>query len=198
VVAVPDLFHRAGYHLTFRFPEERDEAMKNTQHTNYFTWAQDSRTTLDWLRAHPNVDPERLATYGHCYGGTVAFVSAALNKDVKVALCCYPGGMVNRPMSPGQPVPPIMLIPELNARVFLMSGNGDQNPSPADVEVIRAMMERYGKEFESHLYEGDPPAGHAFFEFGLVMHHEAASDWGWPIKLDYLRRALKDPVAVGV
>ena len=50
--------------------------------TSYETWATDSRAAIDYLKSLPMVDSERIGTYGHCYGGSVAFVAAAYNPDV--------------------------------------------------------------------------------------------------------------------
>ena len=74
-----------------------------------------------------------------------------------------------------------------------ISGGADQRPSPADIKVAAATMEKLGKSFEYHIWEGDPPAGHAFFDADIPDRHNAAAvEWAWPIKLDFLRRHLKE------
>ncbi len=91
-----------------------------------------------------------------------------------------------------RPVPPLQLAASLNAPVLSISGGADRNPSPADVRMAAAAMERLGKSFEYHIWDGDPPAGHAFFDADLPDRHNAAAvEWAWPIKLDFLRRNLQ-------
>lgn len=192
VVALPDTYHRLGYRLEFpRWPEQRDEAFAASASTSYVTWAQDSRSALNYLRTLPTVDPERLGTYGHCYGGAVAYVAAAYNKDVKSVLMVCPSSMISRAVTPAAPQPPFQLATQLNASVLCLSGSADLNPSPADVQVMAATMARAGRPFEYHIYNGDPPAGHAFFERDLPMYNKGAVEWAWPLKLDFLQRSLK-------
>ena len=54
----------------------------------------DARATLDLLAKHPKVAPGKLATMGFCIGGHLAW-RAALQPDVKAAVCCYPTGVHN-------------------------------------------------------------------------------------------------------
>jgi carboxymethylenebutenolidase len=194
VFVLPDMYHRLGRLELFpNWPENRDEAFAAAASTNYETWREDSRVALDYLKSLPKVDSERIGTYGHCYGGGAAFVTATQNPDVKAALLVCPSGMVNRALSEQTPVPPFELVPNLNASVMCLSGSADQNPSPADVQLVAERMAAAGKHFEYHIYEGDPPAGHAFFERDLPMFNPGAVEWAWPLKLDFLRRMLQEP-----
>ncbi len=192
VIVLPDMFHRLGRRVEFKWPEQQQEGFAAVASTGYATWAVDSRAALDYLRSLPNVDTERLGTYGHCYGGAVAFVSAAYNPDVRAVLSVCPSGIVSRAPREGEP-PPIELAPRINASVLCLSGSADLNPTPAEVESVSQAMARARKSFEYHVYEGDPPAGHAFFERDLPMFNAGAVDWAWPLKLDFLRRTLQEP-----
>ena len=193
VVAMPDLYHRLGYRTEFHWPDEREQAFKAAGTRSDFGHAVDSRMALNLLREMPNVDPDRLGTIGYCGGGTVALIAGCVHSDVRAVVSMYGGGMGSTDTSLNRPVPVLQLAANLKAPVLSISGAADGNPSPADVKVAAATMEKLGKTFEYHIWEGDPPAGHAFFDADIPdFHNQAAVDWAWPIKLDFLRRNLKE------
>lgn len=193
VVAAPDLYHRLSYRTEFRYPEEYEQASKARGTQTDYGLAADSRLALNLLRELPNVDPDRLGTIGYCGGGTVALLAGCFHGDVRAVVAMYGGGLSSLDTTPRRPVPPLQLAASLKAPVLSISGAADRNPSPADVRVAAATMEKLGKSFEYHIWDGDPPAGHAFFDADLPDRHNAAAvEWAWPIKLDFLRRNLKE------
>jgi carboxymethylenebutenolidase len=192
VVVMPDMYHRTGYRQEFRFPEEREKAFQTAATVSQFGIAADSRVALNYLRERPNVDAGRLGVVGYCGGGTMAFLAACFHRDVKAAAVMYGTNLVTAEVTPRRPVRPLDLAENIQGPVLLISGNGDRNPSPADVKIAAATMEKLGKSFEHHIYQGDPPAGHAFFDADIPqLSHPAAAAWGWPIKLDFLKRHLQ-------
>jgi carboxymethylenebutenolidase len=195
VVAAPDLYHRTGHRLEFPdFPGQRDEAFAAAAATGYATWTQDARAVINFLKGQRDVVSARIGAYGHCYGGAVAFVVAAeLADDIHSILMVCPSDMLRRAVSPNYPVPPFEFAATVQADVLCLSGSADRNPSPADVKEMASAMRAAGKPFESHIYDGEPPCGHAFFERDLPFYNEAAVRWAWPIKLDFLRRTLQAP-----
>ncbi len=197
VVAMPDLYHRIGYRTEFKWPEQREDAFKASGARTYYGIAADSRLALNLLRELPNVDPQRLGTIGYCGGGTVAFLTGCFHKDVKAVISMYGSNLASLETTSGRPVPPLQLAENLEAAVLSISGDADRNPSPADIKVAAATFEKLGKPFEYHIWDGDPPAGHAFFDADIPdFHNPAAVEWAWPIKLDFLKRHLRDaPVA---
>lgn len=48
---------------------------------------QQHKTTLDWLKTHPNVDPKRIGFYGLSYGGKTAMRVPALLEDYCLSIC---------------------------------------------------------------------------------------------------------------
>ena len=192
VVAMPDLYHRLGYRTEFRWPEEREQATAARGTQTDYGLAVDSRMALNLLRELPNVDPSRLGTIGYCGGGTVALLAGCVHSDVQAVVSNY-GPIASLDTTPAHPVPILRLLESLNCPVLSISGGADQRPSPADIKVAAATMEKLGKSFEYHIWEGDPPAGHAFFDADIPDRHNAAAvEWAWPIKLDFLRRNLKE------
>ena len=194
VVSLGDMYHRQGYRLMFpNWPEQREAAFAASGATSYESWAEDSRAIIDYLKTLPDVDPERIGSLGHCYGGAAAFAMAAYNRDIRSVLMVCPSGMLNRPVTANYPVAPFELADRMEASVLCLSGSADVNPSPDDVREMADGMAARGKSFEWHVYEGEPPAGHAFFERDLPFYNAGAVAWAWPLKLDFLRRTLQEP-----
>jgi len=51
-----------------------------------------TRQALDWLEAHPNVDPERIGSFGISYGGIVNTIVAAVEPRIKAHVIAMAGG----------------------------------------------------------------------------------------------------------
>ena len=191
VVAMPDLYNRMGYRTEFKPPAEREQAFAARRSLTYYGLAADSRMALNLLREHDRVDPERLGVIGYCLGGTVAYLAAAFHGDVRAAAVMYGPGLVSPEITPGVPVSPLELADRIKGPMLWLSARGDEIAPPSDAEAITARMEALGKTFECHIYE-DPKVGHAFFDEDIAHFYDAdAAAWGWPIKLDFLRRHLQ-------
>ena len=50
--------------------------------------------------------------------------------------------------------------PDMQVPLLGIFGNDDTNPNPVDIDEIEATLQRLGKSYEFHRYDG---AGHAFF-----------------------------------
>ena len=191
VVTAPDLYHRLGYRLTYEFPEQRPEATKARQTLSYWGLAADSRQALNFLRENNRVATDALGIVGYCMGGRMAYLATCFNGDVKAAGLMYPSDITVAAVTPEYPVPPLALANRLPCPVLLLSGSADANPSPADVQVIAAVLDKEGVEFEYHIWDGDPPAGHGFFDEDLPVGNSAAVAWAWPLKLSFFDRFLR-------
>jgi uncharacterized protein len=52
------------------------------------------KTAIDWLRAQPNIDPERIGIVGTSIGGMVALEVAATYSEIKVVVAAVPASVV--------------------------------------------------------------------------------------------------------
>ena len=191
VVVAPNLFHRATKATEFRMPEERERAESAFASTDFYSVAADSREALNFLRASPTVDPDRLGTIGYCIGGTWSFLAACFNRDVRAAVVAYGTGIVSGPKTPGKPIEPIALADRIQGPMLWLSGSADQFIPRADVEAMGERMDRLGKQCDLRVYNGEPAAGHAFFSADQPrFYNEGAASWGWKIKLDFIQRHL--------
>ncbi len=194
VVAAPDLYHRLGYRTEFDFPREREQAYEARRTISQFGLAADSRGALNYLREHPGVDVERIGVIGFCMGGMVAYLAAALNRDVRASAVIYGTGIARTEPSPRTPITPLELAEGISGPMLWMSAQGDQVVPPEDAETFRQRMSALGKTFESHFYN-DESVGHAFFDEDIPeFYHAAAAEWGWPLIVDFLDRHLGLPI----
>ena len=191
VVAMPDLYNRIGYRTSFAIPSQREEASAARAALTHYGLAADSRMALNLLREHPLVDASRLGVIGYCMGGTVAYLAAAFHADVRAAAVLYGPDIASIDPTPGKPVAPVELADRIGCPMLWLSASGDALVPPADVNKIAARMQELGKDFECHVLDDDM-VGHAFFDEDVPrFYNAAASEWGWPIKLDFLRRHLQ-------
>ncbi len=191
VVAAPDLYHRLGYRTEFEFPGERDRARAARESLTHFGLAADSRVALNHLREHPGVAPDRLGVIGFCMGGTVAYLAAALNRDVRASAVIYGPDIAHVEPSPRTPVSPLDLAEGIQGPMLWLSARGDHLAPPADADAIGRRMSELEKPFESHVYD-DGSVGHGFFDEDFPnFYNAAAAGWGWPLILDFLARRLQ-------
>ena len=191
-VVLPDLFHRNGKRLLFPQPAKENDAVATAASLSFLRMAIDSRVAINHLKSQREVDAARIGVIGFGMGGTVAFVAACTNRDLKAAAIAYSRNLVPGALSLGRPISPLLMVDDIAAPMLFLSSNGDTSPSPSDVKVLEALMHKYKKSFEAHVYESDPPVGHAFMEKDIdQFYHPTASDWGWRHLDAFLERRLQ-------
>ena len=133
-----------------------------------------------------NVDADRIAIIGHCWGGRVAWLGACTNSDYAAAAMFY-GGRIKMGLGPDAP-PAIDLADQIACPLFGVFGNNDQNPSPDDVSDISSALDDVGVAHEFHHYDD---AGHGFQDFtnGDRYRPEQSRD-AWTKLFEFLARSL--------
>ena len=84
-VAVPDYYHGNGP----AEPDNYDDFTEVKEHIgrlDFTRGARDLAATVDAVRATPGIDPRRVAVWGYCTGGTLAWLAACLRGDFAAAL----------------------------------------------------------------------------------------------------------------
>jgi carboxymethylenebutenolidase len=130
----------------------------------------------------------KIGVIGYCSGGRHAFL-AACSLRVDAAVDCYGAFVVNDP-PPGMPkqLQPILhLASRLSCPLLGLFGADDQHPSPAETAVLAAELDRLGKQYEFHTYDG---AGHAFFAVDRPSYRPEAAVDGWRRILDFFATHL--------
>lgn len=95
------------------------------------------------LAADPNVDPERIAAIGYCFGGAVVLAQARSGADLD-AVASFHGALIPGPVDSGA----------VRARVLVLTGGADPMVPPEAVEGFRREMQAAGARFEIVSYPG--------------------------------------------
>jgi carboxymethylenebutenolidase len=178
--AAPDLYHRLDARL---------DGMQKMKLLKDRELEADIAATVEWLRAHPAVNRERLGIIGFCMGGRVAYLAAAANRHFKAAVIYYGGNIMVPWSEEAQALSPFARTHEIRCPLLFHFGAEDTNPSPADMHRLDAELTRHGKAHEFHVY---PNAGHAFMNFtNAERYREAAAASSWPRTLEFLAEHLR-------
>jgi|SRR5450830_1857165 len=132
-------------------------------------------------------DKSRLAVNGYCWGGRIAWLYAAHNRDVKSAIAWY--GRLEGTKSALTPLHPVDVANSLYAPVLGLYAGQDAGIPPDSVERLHALLahgNRFARESELVVYSD---AQHAFFaDYRASYHAESAID-GWARCLNWLRKS---------
>ncbi|WP_432194356.1 dienelactone hydrolase family protein [Streptomyces sp. bgisy027] len=175
VVAIPDYYRGKGP----RNPEDYDDIdtiMRHVDELDFRRATHDLMATLDHLKADPAVDPQRIGVWGYCTGGTLAWLTACLRRDVAAAVLFYPSQPVFTELTAARPAHPIDLLWNLNCPVLLVYGEKDPLMPPERLSVVRERFERWGIEHAMHIAPG---CGHSFGAPIPGRHDPAAYDRAW-------------------
>jgi carboxymethylenebutenolidase len=159
VVAAPEFYHRtepAGTVIPFA---DRDHAFRASGATLAPHFDADTRTTLDYLAAHPRVRPAALGATGFCIGGHLT-VRAALEPDVKAAVAFYPTGLHADSLGGSTGVDTLDRAEAggIAGRISLVFGAKDPHIPLDAVTRIQAAFATSGSDYAISMYDGE----HAF------------------------------------
>jgi carboxymethylenebutenolidase len=114
---------------------------------------------------------------GHCSGGRQAFL-AACSLPLDAAVDCYGAFVAAEPPKdlPLAVKPILGLAGNLSCPLLGLFGADDKFPAPEETATIAAELDRLGKTYDFHTYEG---AGHAFFAVDRPSYRPEAAVDGW-------------------
>jgi len=137
----PDLFHEQTY--TDR------EACALAKTSLDIAWAVEKiADSVAYLRRLPWVRKKKVAVMGFCMGGGLALYALA-KSDVFSAGVIYYQSLFPDPEE----------LRDIDAPLQCHYGTDDANTTATEIKMFREALERFGKKYEIHMYEG---AGHAF------------------------------------
>jgi carboxymethylenebutenolidase len=158
VVAVPEVYHEyepAGTVLAYDpAGTDRGNALKIAKPVAAYD--ADARAGLTALAEHPACNG-RLATFGVCLGGHLAY-RAALDPRVAAAACFYATDIHSGTLGEGRSDDSMARMAELKAETMFVWGRQDPHVPYAGREAIRARLEAVGARYEWH----EVNAQHAF------------------------------------
>ena len=159
VVAAPEIYHRVeppGSAIPFD-DAGRDRGMADAAKTPVAHFDADCRTGLDWLAKHPKVAPQQLGAMGFCIGGHLAF-RAALQPDVRAAVCFYGTGIHNGKLGQDADAGSLARAKEIKGQLLMIFGSKDPHVPEEGRIKIEASLRASGANYKIKLF----PAEHAF------------------------------------
>lgn len=186
VVAVPEVYHEyepAGTVLAYDpAGTERGNALKVTKPVAAFD--ADAAAGLTALLQHPACNG-KLATFGVCLGGHLAF-RAALDPRVSAAACLYPTDIHSGTLGEGRSDDSLARMAELKGEALFVFGRQDPHVPFAGREAIRGRLEEVGAAYEWHEVNGQ----HAFLRDEGPRYDPALFLQTMALTLGFYRRTL--------
>jgi carboxymethylenebutenolidase len=159
--------------------------MPHVEQARYPTVRADIQAAAHELRQRREV--RNLFTVGFCFGGRLAFLTAA-HSELHVAGAI---GFYGWPVGPGRAGSPAPLdvVSEMRAPVLGIFGGADAGISGDDVERFRRALLEVGLEHQVIVY---PNAPHGFFDRKAAEFQQASTD-AWQEVLGFVRRISSAP-----
>ncbi len=131
-----------------------------------------------WLESQPDVDEDRVATAGFCYGGRASLSYSLHNPQLAATVIFY-----------GSPETDPAILKTLPGPVLGIFGGADQSIPVEDVKAFDAALKEAGVPHEIEIYDGQP---HAFVEDADGIKSGGAQGEAWAQLLAFLETNLKN------
>jgi carboxymethylenebutenolidase len=146
------------------------------------TKAEAINTDLDsvyaWLASQPDVDADRVATAGFCYGGRASLAYSLHNPMLAATVIFY-----------GSPETDPAILKTLPGPVLGIFGGADQSIPVEEVKAFETGLIQAGVSHDITIYEGQP---HAFVENAAGIESGGAQGEAWAQMLAFLEANLKN------
>lgn len=130
-----------------------------------------AKTCLDLLTKLPEVDPKRLAAYGHSMGGFVTIGLAATEPDRLKAAAITGSGVSPRE---GFPAPAVSVVATIRTPFLILHGDADPVVRPEQSASFAEALQTGGVEHERILYPGE---GHPIDQSKREEVFTAVREW---------------------
>lgn len=144
---------------------------------------------VSWLKSQP-YSSGKVGIIGFCSGGRQAYMLACKLDSIDAAVDCWGGRVIARPedLTPLRPQAVIDMTPDMRVPLLGIFGNDDANPDVEQVNRTEAELERLGKDYEFHRYDG---AGHGFFAVDRPGYRPEQAVDAWKKVFAFLERTLQ-------
>ena len=185
-VICPDLYCRYGHGT----PDDVAAKVRSEGGVHDDSVVADCGAAAQWLRRDA-LCTGKVGIIGPCSGGRHALLTASRVRGFDAVVDLWGGGVImsDDQLTPARPVAPIDYTADLDAPLLGLFGNDDQSPTPAQVDAHQAELERHGKMFEFHRYDG---AGHGFFYYHTPMYRQEQAMDGWEKVFAFFQEHLKN------
>jgi carboxymethylenebutenolidase len=156
------------------------DARKQVTETPREQIAADLDAALDFLRSHPQVDADRVASLGFCFGGTQSMYMGTRNPELAGVVIFYGGGPIQDAAQLGsmKDAGPVLGI----------YGKEDGGIPVEQVRKFEDAMEARGVENTVTVY---PRVGHAFVKSN-TYRNGGAPEQAWNQMVNFLKTTLSD------
>jgi carboxymethylenebutenolidase len=185
VAALADALAREGYVVlaadAFRgsVAQTSADAMKQVQSTPSEQIAADLDAALDYLRSHPQVDPQRVASLGFCFGGTQSMYMGTRNPELAAVVIFYGSGPITDPDRLGS----------MRSAGPVLGIYGEQDGN-IPVDRVRAFEQALKARNVENTITVYPGVGHAFVKSD-TYRNGAAAEQAWRQMVQFLNRNIK-------
>jgi carboxymethylenebutenolidase len=134
--------------------------------------------SVPYLRKLPFVGQKKIALLGFCMGGGLALYALAKSRSFAAGVIYYQSLF-----------PDPEELKTIRAPLQCHYGTEDANTTPSEIEMFREALDRYGKKYEIHMYEG---ARHAFLNnpSGKIAANRKAAEQSVARTTKWLKKAL--------
>ncbi|HEY1268450.1 MAG TPA: dienelactone hydrolase family protein [Candidatus Binatia bacterium] len=134
--------------------------------------------SVPYLRKLPFVGQKKIAVLGFCMGGGLALYALAKSRSFAAGVIYYQSLF-----------PDPEELKTIRAPLQCHCGTEDANTTAAEIEMFRTALDRYGKKYEIHMYDG---AGHAFLNspLGRIEANRKAADQSVARTTKWLKKVL--------
>ncbi len=137
---------------------------------------EDGNAGVRFLQDQPYVQSDRVGATGFCFGGSIVWLMAVGNPELRAAVPFYGSA------------PPLEEVPNLRAPVLGIYA-GEDSRINAGVPGLESALIAEGKE---HKFVTYPGANHAFFNDTGSRYHPQAAEGAWIETLDWFEDHLMD------
>ena len=186
VVAAPEIFHRIEPIGTVIEPNDlgRMRGNDDARRTALAEYDADGLAVLEWLKAEKRVAEGKLGAMGFCIGGHLAF-RAALQREVKASVCCYPTGIHSGKLG-REVADTITRIKEIKGEILTIFGTLDPHVPPEGRQKIWQALKEAEVTNKIVTYE----ANHTFMRDDGYRYEPVATDAAWVEITRFLKGVL--------
>jgi dienelactone hydrolase len=166
-----------------------DDAKKFAEETlkNFQTAKERFQAAVDFLKQQPQVEPDKIAAIGYCFGGGVVLNMARQGADLR-AVASFHGSLV--PVKPAEKG-------TLKAKIAVFNGADDKMVTADQIDAFKKEMDQAGADYLFFNYPGakhsftNPAADRYAKQFNLDLGYNKLADMrSWNELKSFLRSAF--------
>ncbi len=187
LVAVPEVYHEyAEPGEAFSYDSigtDRGNSLKTTKSVAAFD--ADARAVVDYLIQADGCN-KLISAIGICLGGHLAF-RAAMNKEVKSAICLYATDLHKHSLGAGMCDDSLRRVGEITGELMMIWGRQDPHIPENGRRLIYEVLQSAGSDFTWHEFNGE----HAFMRDEGPRYNPAIASIVYSMIFELLGRTLR-------